>query len=119
MTKPNFYITTPIYYVNDVPHIGHAYTTVACDVMARFKRLDGFNVKFLTGTIGFRRLPEDIRVFNEAEVMAWVKEHFPMEYLEFAPRLKWAELKEAIKAGKCEMPPGVQIKPEEERFYVK
>jgi len=50
MTKPHFYITTPIYYVNDKPHIGHAYTTVACDVMARFKRLDGFNVKFLTGT---------------------------------------------------------------------
>lgn len=50
MTKPHFYITTPIYYVNDKPHIGHAYTTIACDVMARFKRLDGFDVKFLTGT---------------------------------------------------------------------
>jgi methionyl-tRNA synthetase len=36
--------------VNDVPHIGHAYTTLACDVMARFKRLDGYNVLFLTGT---------------------------------------------------------------------
>ena len=46
----NYYITTPIYYVNDVPHIGHAYTTLACDVIARFKRLDGFNVFFLTGT---------------------------------------------------------------------
>lgn len=46
----HFYITTPIYYVNDRPHIGHAYTSVACDVMARFKRLDGFRVKFLTGT---------------------------------------------------------------------
>jgi methionyl-tRNA synthetase len=46
----NFYITTPIYYVNDRPHIGHAYTSVACDVLARFKRLDGYNVKFLTGT---------------------------------------------------------------------
>ena len=45
-----FYITTPIYYVNDKPHIGHAYTTIACDVLARFKRLDGFRVKFLTGT---------------------------------------------------------------------
>lgn len=45
-----FYITTPIYYVNDKPHIGHAYTTVACDVLARFKRLSGANVKFLTGT---------------------------------------------------------------------
>lgn len=50
MANPAFYITTPIYYCNDVPHIGHAYTTLACDVMARFKRLDGFDVKFLTGT---------------------------------------------------------------------
>ena len=51
MSQDNtYYITTPIYYVNDVPHIGHAYTTLACDVLARFKRLDGFDVKFLTGT---------------------------------------------------------------------
>jgi len=49
MAEP-YYITTPIYYVNDKPHIGHVYTTVACDVLARFKRLDGFDVKFLTGT---------------------------------------------------------------------
>ena len=48
--KGSYYITTPIYYVNDSPHIGHAYTTLACDVIARFKRLDGFKVKFLTGT---------------------------------------------------------------------
>ncbi len=45
-----FYITTPIYYVNDEPHIGHAYTTLAADVIARFKRLSGFDVWFLTGT---------------------------------------------------------------------
>jgi len=44
------YITTPIYYVNDKPHIGHAYTTFACDTLARFWRLQGKNVKFLTGT---------------------------------------------------------------------
>ncbi len=50
MTEKNYYITTPIYYVNDAPHIGHAYTTLACDVLARFKRLDGYNVRFLTGT---------------------------------------------------------------------
>ena len=48
--KKNYFITTPIYYVNDSPHIGHAYTTLACDVLARFQRLDGLNVKFLTGT---------------------------------------------------------------------
>ena len=47
--KP-YYVTTPIYYVNDAPHIGHAYTTLACDVLARFMRLDGRDVHFLTGT---------------------------------------------------------------------
>ena len=45
-----FYLTTPIYYVNDVPHIGHTYTTVVADVLARFKRLTGREVYFLTGT---------------------------------------------------------------------
>ncbi|HEV8680071.1 MAG TPA: methionine--tRNA ligase [Stellaceae bacterium] len=45
-----YFLTTPIYYVNDLPHLGHAYTTVACDVLARFMRLDGYNVKFLTGS---------------------------------------------------------------------
>lgn len=48
--SPTYYLTTPIYYVNDKPHIGHAYTTLSCDVLARFKRLDGYNVMFLTGT---------------------------------------------------------------------
>ncbi len=45
-----FYVTTPIYYVNDVPHIGHTYTTVLADVLARFQRLSGRQVYFLTGT---------------------------------------------------------------------
>jgi methionyl-tRNA synthetase len=50
MSAPNtFYITTPIYYVNDVPHIGHAYTTMAADVLARYWRLRGRDVFFLTG----------------------------------------------------------------------
>jgi methionyl-tRNA synthetase len=48
--RKSYFLTTPIYYVNDVPHIGHAYTTLACDVLARFKRLDGYEVFFLTGT---------------------------------------------------------------------
>lgn len=50
MSKPSFYITTPIYYPNDKLHIGHAYTTVASDAMARYKRLRGYDVYFLTGT---------------------------------------------------------------------
>ena len=45
-----FYLTTPIYYVNDVPHIGHAYTTLAADLLARYRRLLGDQVFFLTGT---------------------------------------------------------------------
>ncbi len=44
------YITTPIYYVNDKPHIGHAYTTTVCDIYARFMRFAGREVFFLTGT---------------------------------------------------------------------
>lgn len=47
--QSTFYITTPIYYVNDVPHIGHAYTTIAADVLARYWRLRGRDVFFLTG----------------------------------------------------------------------
>jgi methionyl-tRNA synthetase len=50
MALERFYLTTPIYYVNDVPHIGHAYTTIAADVLARYKRLAGYEVFFLTGT---------------------------------------------------------------------
>jgi len=45
-----FYITTPIYYVNDSPHIGHCYTTIACDILSRFHKLKGNEVYFLTGT---------------------------------------------------------------------
>ncbi|MEC0141681.1 methionine--tRNA ligase, partial [Paenibacillus macerans] len=48
--KPTFYITTPIYYPSDKLHIGHAYTTVAGDAMARYKRLRGYDVRYLTGT---------------------------------------------------------------------
>ncbi len=48
--KERFYVTTPIYYVNDVPHIGHAYTTIAGDILARFNRITGKKVFFLTGT---------------------------------------------------------------------
>ena len=45
-----FYITTPIYYVNDKPHVGHAYTTIVADVLARWRRQNGIKVFFLTGT---------------------------------------------------------------------
>ena len=48
--KPSFYLTTPIFYPNGVPHIGHAYKAIASDAIARFERLDGKDVFFLTGT---------------------------------------------------------------------
>jgi len=50
MKEQKFYVTTPIYYVNDIPHIGHAYTTIAADILARYNRLMGKEVFFLTGT---------------------------------------------------------------------
>ncbi len=50
MSRNKFYLTTPIYYVNGAPHLGHAYTSTAADALARFKRLDGCDVFFLTGT---------------------------------------------------------------------
>jgi methionyl-tRNA synthetase len=49
-SKESFYITTPIYYVNDIPHIGHAYTTIIADSLSRFNKLQGKRVFFLTGT---------------------------------------------------------------------
>ena len=45
-----FFVTTPIYYVNDAPHVGHAYTTVVADALARWRRMAGDDVLFLTGT---------------------------------------------------------------------
>ena len=50
MTTPKYYITTAISYPNGAPHIGHAYEAIATDALARFKRLDGYDVRFMTGT---------------------------------------------------------------------
>jgi len=62
MAKDTFYVTTPIYYPNDVPHIGHAYTTVATDFVARYHRLRGERVFFLTGTDEHgRKVPQAAR----------------------------------------------------------
>jgi len=76
-----FYITTPIYYPSDKLHIGHSYTTVAADAMARFKRLTGHEVHFLTGTdehgqkIERRAMDagKDPQMFVD-EIVAWIKE---------------------------------------------
>ena len=50
--QKTFYLTTAIFYVNGAPHLGHAYEAIACDALARFKRLDGYDVKFLSGAGG-------------------------------------------------------------------
>ncbi len=81
MSKKTFYITTPIYYPSDKLHIGHSYTTVAADALARFKRLTGFDVRFLTGTDEHgqkiqRSAEKAGRTPQEFvdEVVAWIKE---------------------------------------------
>src|SRR5260370_2564632 len=48
--KPKFYITTPIYYTNGLPHIGHTYSTIVCDAIRRYKRMRGYDVVMTTGT---------------------------------------------------------------------
>src|SRR6202012_5383078 len=49
-TRTKYYLTTPIYYANSRPHVGSAYTTIVCDVIARYKRMCGYDVAYLTGT---------------------------------------------------------------------
>ncbi|MFH1776741.1 MAG: methionine--tRNA ligase [Candidatus Omnitrophota bacterium] len=71
MKSKKFYLTTPLYYVNDQPHIGHAYTTVAADILARFKRFAGDEVYFLTGTDEHGQ-----KIFKAAETMKVSVERF-------------------------------------------
>lgn len=82
----NFYVTTPIYYVNGDPHVGSAYTTIACDCLARYKKLDGYDVHFLTGSDEHGQ-----KVQEKAEEMGFT----PQEWTDqMAPRFKelWKEL---------------------------
>ncbi len=74
--KP-FYVTTPIYYVNDRPHIGHAYSTVAADVLARFARLQGRPTRFLTGTDEHGQKIEEKAAELKKEPQAFVDEMSP------------------------------------------
>ncbi|HZK43096.1 MAG TPA: methionine--tRNA ligase [Syntrophomonadaceae bacterium] len=70
--KKTYYITTPIYYPSDNLHIGHAYTTVAADCMARFKRLQGFDVFYLTGTDEHGQKIEKVARDNHKEPLDYV-----------------------------------------------
>lgn len=79
-----FQITTPIYYVNDKPHIGHAYTSTACDVIARFMRLSGREVFFLSGTdehgqVSFSKVLFIITKYNLTEIPTYRKLNNPRE----------------------------------------
>jgi len=76
-SKDTYFITTPIYYVNDVPHIGHAYTTVACDVLARYHRLRGEKVFFLTGTDEHGDKVERSAAANGMDPKAWTDSMIP------------------------------------------
>ncbi len=74
MSKPKFYITTPIYYPSAKLHIGHTYTTVATDVVSRFKRMQGYDVLFLTGTDEHGQKIEDSAKAKGLEPKAFVDE---------------------------------------------
>lgn len=72
MTKNSFYLTTPIYYVNSVPHLGTAYTTVAADALARFRRMAGDDVMFLTGLDEHGQKVEEAALAHDMQPKAWV-----------------------------------------------
>lgn len=79
--KNKFYITTPLYYVNSKPHIGHSYTTVACDAVSRFMRLSGRDVFFMTGTDEHGEKIEKAtlaRGFKQGEEQKFVDEIVPI-----------------------------------------
>ena len=64
MTNKNFYITTPIYYPSGKPHMGHAYSSIVADIFARFKRLENFNVLFLTCPLYTSPSPPEGRLYR-------------------------------------------------------
>ena len=68
------FITTPIYYVNDVPHIGHAYTTIACDILSRYSKLKGDKTFFLTGTDEHGQKVEKAAISKKKETQEFVDE---------------------------------------------
>ncbi len=90
MSKGTYYVTTPIYYPSAKLHIGNTYTTVAADTLARFKRLTGYDVMFLTGTDEhgqkIQRLAEAKKVTPKAyvdEIVAGIKELWKMMNIDY------------------------------------
>jgi methionyl-tRNA synthetase len=86
MSDDVYYLTTPIYYVNDVPHLGHAYTTVAADFICRFKRLNGQKVHFLTGTDEHGERIQRIAEANGVDPKTWADQIVP----------RWLEVWDAL-----------------------
>jgi methionyl-tRNA synthetase len=74
MSTP-YYVTTPIYYVNDRPHLGHLYTTTVADIIARFRRLKGDDVFFLTGVDEHATKVERSAPANGRSPRSWADEH--------------------------------------------
>lgn len=72
MSDKTFYVTTPIYYVNAEPHLGTAYTTVAADAVARYRRMTGHDVMFLTGLDEHGQKIAQAAEENGMEPQAWV-----------------------------------------------
>ena len=72
----NFYLTTPIYYPSAKPHMGHAYSSISADVIARFKRIEGYNVNFLTGTD-----EHGLKIQRAAEKQKKILKIFAMKFL--------------------------------------
>ncbi|MGL5232967.1 MAG: class I tRNA ligase family protein, partial [Fusobacteriaceae bacterium] len=86
MANKNFFVTTPIYYVNGDPHVGSAYTTIAADVLARYKKTEGYDVYFLTGTDEHGQKVEEAAKMRGLTPQAWTDS--------MAPRFKdmWSTL---------------------------
>ena len=102
MTKKPYYITTPIYYPSTKLHIGNTYTTVAADALARFKRLNGYDVMFLTGTDEhgqkIQRIAEEKGITPKEhvdEIVAGIKELWSMMNISYDKFIRTTDI-EAI-----------------------
>lgn len=98
MAKPKFYITTPIYYPSDKLHIGHSYTTVAADALARFKAMTGYDVRFLTGTDEhgqkIQRRAEAAQKSPQEfvnEIVVWIKDLWKMLDINYSDFIRTTE----------------------------
>ncbi len=87
--KKTFYVTSPIYYVNDKPHIGHGYTSLACDIMTRFKKLDNYDSYFLTGTDEHGQKVEKSALANNVSTKAWTDKNF-LAFKELANKMNFS-----------------------------